>query len=119
MLKSARDADERRMFGGVCFTIKGNMACGLVKDELVVRVGPNKYEDALEQSHVRPMNGYVFSAPSGMKSESSLKRWVGAGVAHARTLPPKSSRGKRFVSRTVPTGETLRTPINKETRRVK
>ena len=48
MLKRARDAAECRMFGGVCFTIKGNMACGLVKDELVVRVGPNKYEDALE-----------------------------------------------------------------------
>ena len=48
MLKRARDAAECRMFGGVCFTIKGNMAYGLVKDELVVRVGPNKYEDALE-----------------------------------------------------------------------
>jgi hypothetical protein len=64
-----------------------------VKDELVVRVGPNKYEDALEQPHIRPMNSYVFAAPSGMKSESSLKRWVRASVAHARTLPPKSSRG--------------------------
>jgi TfoX/Sxy family transcriptional regulator of competence genes len=101
-LKGTRGAGERRMFGGVCFTIEGNMVCGVVKNDLMVRVGPDKYEDALKQPHARPMdftgrpmNGYVFVAPPGVKSESSLKDWVGAGVAHVRTLPPKSPKSKR------------------------
>jgi len=89
------------MFGGVCFTINGNMVCGVAKDDLMVRVGPDKYEDALNQPHARPMdftgqsmNGYVFVAALGVKSESSLKDWVGTGVAHVQTLPPQSPKGK-------------------------
>jgi hypothetical protein len=109
VLKGTCDADERRMFGGVCFTINGNMACGVVKSDLVVRVGPNKHEHALEQLHVRPMdftgrpmNGYVFVAPPGIKSESSLKGWVGAGLAHAQTLPPRSARENDLLARPYP-----------------
>lgn len=102
VLKGSHGAGERRMFGGVCFTINGNMVCGVVKDDLMVRVGPDNYEDALKQPHARPMDftgrpmkGYVFVAAPGVKSESSLKDWVGAGVAHVRTLPPKSPQRKR------------------------
>lgn len=101
-LKGSRGAGERRMFGGVCFTLDGNMVCGVVKNDLMVRVGPDKYEDALKQTHARPMDftgrpmkGYVFIGAPGIKSASSLEKWVGAGVAHVRTLPPKSPKGKR------------------------
>lgn len=84
----------------------------------MVRVGPNKYEDALEQPHVLPMNGYVFAAPSGEKrviteALGSGQRSICADVA------AQIVKGKTICSRTVPTGKTLRTPINIETRRVK
>jgi TfoX/Sxy family transcriptional regulator of competence genes len=97
VLKGVRGAVERRMFGGVCFTVNGNMACGVVKDKLMVRVGPARYADALKQPHVRPMDftgrpmkGYVFVMPPATRSAPSLKIWVRAGVTHAQTLPPKS-----------------------------
>ncbi len=90
------------MFGGVCFTVSGNMVCGVVKNDLMVRVGPQKYGDALKQPHARPMdfsgrpmNGYVFVAAQGVKGESPLKGWVEAGVAYVRTLPPKAPKRKR------------------------
>lgn len=89
------------MFGGVCFTVNGDMVCGVVKDDLMVRVGPERYGDALKRPHTRPMdftgrpmNGYVFVAAQGVQAEPSLKGWVDAGVAHVRTLPPKAPKRK-------------------------
>lgn len=93
---------ELRMFGGVCFTLKGNMVCGVVSTDLMVRVGPDKYHDALKQPHVRemdftgrPMKGYVFVSAAGTKSDSSLKHWIKSGVAFVETLPPKPRKRQR------------------------
>ncbi len=40
------DLVEKKMFGGVGFMVRGNMACGVHKDMLVVRVGPQRYEES-------------------------------------------------------------------------
>lgn len=84
------------MFGGICFMVCGHMSCGTVKDELVVRVGPDAYEDALGRPHARPMDftnrplrGFVFVAKEGIANQRSLAVWVGRGVAFAESLPPK------------------------------
>jgi len=60
------------MFGGLAFLLDGRMFCGIVKNDLMVRVGPEKYEKALGMAHARPMNftgrpmtGYVFVGPAG------------------------------------------------------
>ena len=101
VLERTRGTAERRMFGGVCFTLNGNMVCGVVRADLMVRVGPDRYEHALEQPHVREMDftgramkGYVFVAAPGIKSDSSLKDWVGSGIAYVGTLPPKLPKAK-------------------------
>jgi TfoX/Sxy family transcriptional regulator of competence genes len=44
---------EKKMFGGLAFLLGGKMFCGIVKDDLVVRVGPERYEEALGRPHVR------------------------------------------------------------------
>lgn len=46
---------EKKMFGGLTFMLQGNMCCGIMKDGLMVRVGPEHYVDALGQPHARPM----------------------------------------------------------------
>ena len=46
------DIDEKKMFGGIGFLLNGNMACGVNKDDLIVRVGPEVYEDALLMSRI-------------------------------------------------------------------
>jgi len=87
---------ERKMFGGIAFMVGGNMACGVIRDDLMVRVGPDAHDAALSEAHVRPMDfggrpmrGMVYVAPDGVRSAEDLARWVGAGAALAASLPPK------------------------------
>ena len=48
--------EEKRMFGGLTFMVNGNMCCGVLNDYLVVRVGPDRFADALSRPHARPMD---------------------------------------------------------------
>jgi TfoX/Sxy family transcriptional regulator of competence genes len=103
---------EKKMFGGLAFLLGGKMFCGIVKDDLVVRVGPERYEEALGRPHVRPMdftgrpmNGYVFVAPAGCSTEKAVSAWVATaatfvsslevGPAEGRTKPRRSSSRRR------------------------
>jgi hypothetical protein len=68
--------DERAMFGGLAFMVGGHMACGVLGDDLVLRLGPEGAEDGLERPGVRPMDftgrplkGYVFVAPTAVGGE--------------------------------------------------
>jgi TfoX/Sxy family transcriptional regulator of competence genes len=90
------EVSEREMFGGIAFLISGNMAVGVSKDELMVRVDPDEYEDVLAQPGVRafdmtgrPMRGWVLVAPEATAEHGDLRRWVGTGVDYAATHPPK------------------------------
>ena len=87
---------EKKMFGGVAFMVSGNMACGVTGDELMVRVGPDNYEDALSRPHARPMDftgrpmrGMVYVARPGFESDQDLAAWVDSGASFARSLPSK------------------------------
>ena len=96
-LSRRKGLSERRMFGGLAFLLRGHMCCGVLRDELVVRVGPGRHEEALGRPHARPMDftgrpmrGFVYVAPPGCKTDKSLREWVGLGVAFVRSLPAKS-----------------------------
>jgi TfoX/Sxy family transcriptional regulator of competence genes len=87
---------ERKMLGGVSFIILGNMFCGVVRDSLVVRIGPDSYERALAEPHARqmdftgrPIKSMVFVSPEGYESEDALKKWVQSGMQFALSLPSK------------------------------
>jgi len=87
---------EKRMFGGLAFMISGNMSCGIVGSELMVRVGPEGYEDALAQPHAREMDftgralkGMVYVGEEGLAEDEELVAWVGRGVSFAGSLPEK------------------------------
>ena len=84
------------MFSGIGYLINGNMACGVNKDKLIVRVGPAGYGNAVIRPHTRPsymtgrpMKGWVMVWPAGYESDKDLHDWVMEGVAFARTLPAK------------------------------
>jgi hypothetical protein len=90
------DLTERRMFGGLAFMLRGNMCCGIVGDELMVRVGPRGHASALAAPHVRPMDftgppmvGMVYVERDGTAAEDDLRGWVERGADFARSLPPK------------------------------
>ncbi len=87
---------EKKMFGGLAFMINGHMSVGVIKTYLMVRTGPDNYEDALSQPNTRPMDftgkplrGFVYVDEQGYESDEGLDQWVQRGVNHALSLPPK------------------------------
>jgi TfoX/Sxy family transcriptional regulator of competence genes len=91
------DVKELKMFGGVGFTIAGNMAVGVIQEDLIVRLDPEDAEKALTEKGVRefdftgrPMKGWIFVSPERTSDEDDLTGWVDAGADFAASLPPKS-----------------------------
>jgi TfoX/Sxy family transcriptional regulator of competence genes len=87
---------EKKKFGGVGFLIRGNMACGVHKEDLIVRVGSAGYAEALTHPQVRPfdmtgkpMAGWIMVFPGGLATDDDLKSWIRQGVEFAQTLPTK------------------------------
>jgi hypothetical protein len=87
---------EKKMFGGVAFMLQGNFVCGLNKDNLVVRVGPERYAEALAHPHARemdftgrPMKGWVYVSSVGYEADEDLAQWLQQGLDFALSLPPK------------------------------
>jgi TfoX/Sxy family transcriptional regulator of competence genes len=95
-LDDRRDVSERKMFGGVAFMLGGNMCVGVVKDDLMVRVGPDAYEASLAEPDARemdftgrPMKGMLYVDAESIASDERLETWIARGVAFAGSLPPK------------------------------
>jgi hypothetical protein len=87
---------EKKMFGGVGFLIHGNMACGVHKTNVIVRVDPSKHATLLKRPHARPfditgrpMKGWLMVDLDGCKTVKQLSGWVKEGVDFALTLPAK------------------------------
>jgi len=88
---------EIKMFGGLCFTLRGNMCCGVLGADLVAKFDKEEHERMLKEPGVRPfdfakrpMRGIVYVSAAAVKTPAALKKWVDRCVAHAGTLPPKA-----------------------------
>ncbi len=86
---------EKRMFGGLAFLVAGKMAVAASTGGLMVRIDPSRPDDVVDGPHVRPvrmrgreMNGWLHVDADVLESEEDLRRWVGHGVAYARSLAP-------------------------------
>ena len=97
-----QDVREVKMFGGLCFMVRGNMCCGVMGDSLMLRIGEGPYEESLRQPNVRPMDftgrpmrGSIIVGPPGLADDESLARWVGLGLAFNRSLPEKTAASRR------------------------
>ena len=87
---------ERKMFGGVAWMVNGNMACGVIGEDLMVRLDREDAEVAQAEEHVgpmeftgRPMRGFVMIEAAGIAEAAELGRWVDAGADFAESLPAK------------------------------
>lgn len=83
-LADLNHVEEKHMFGGSCFMVNGKMCVGIVKDEMMCRIDPELYEQALTRKGCRemiftgkPMKGYVFVDDSGFKSKKDFDYWIG------------------------------------------
>ncbi len=92
-----RDAvREQRMFGGLAFMVRGHMTCGIIRSDLMLRLGEEGADAALDGPHVRPMDftgrpmkSMVLVAPPGIETDAALRGWIERALAHTETLPPK------------------------------
>lgn len=96
LLRRRSSISQRKMFGGVCFMLGDKMCCGVVNDKLVVRVVREDYDKLLQKSHVKPMDftgkplrGFVYVLPAGVRRRGSLKAWVEKGLNCAGSLALK------------------------------
>ncbi len=92
------EVTERKMFGGLAFLLRGHMFAGIVGSELMVRIGHEAAQRALELDHVRemdftgrPMKNMIFVQPAGLHGPA-LERWITAAADYARTLAPKQPK---------------------------
>ncbi len=89
---------EKRMFGGVCFLLRGNMLCGTGKADFMFRVGRDQDAEALSRKGARPMDitgrvmkGFVWVDPASCDSRA-LARWIGMAEKYVAALPSKGRR---------------------------
>ncbi len=88
--------DSKKMFGGVCHLIRGNMFAGVYRSYLILRLGEEAGGKALSRPHVRPfditgkpMKGWVMVEPEGIETDAALKQWLFSAKAFAEGLPKK------------------------------
>jgi TfoX/Sxy family transcriptional regulator of competence genes len=89
---------ERKMFGGLCLMLHGNMFAGIINDELMLRVGPENSDELLAHPGARPMDftgkpmkGYLYVEPAAFATPEGLKGWLGHALNFVETLPPKGA----------------------------
>ena len=97
-----QDIAEKRMFGGVAFLLEGKMSCGVVGEDLMLRISPEDFEAGLGEAHTRPMDftgrpmrGFLYLARACWQDRKNRKRWIDGGIAYAASLPPKKPRKAR------------------------
>jgi hypothetical protein len=95
-LARKKNIEERKMFGCICFRLNGNALVGVWKDRLIARLGPDNYEEALMEPHVREfditgraMRNWVAVGPDGVEDDSQLNGWIERATEFVRTLPKK------------------------------
>ncbi len=91
-----KNMEKKKMFGGICYLMEGNMCFGIYKDYLIVRVGVDVAEKKLREKNVRPFDitgkatkGWVMVEEGGWKDQGDLENWLGLGKKYALTLPGK------------------------------
>ena len=97
MIGGWKGFDCKKMFGGVCYLLHGNMVGGVIEDRLILRLGEEGAQKALTMDHVaefditgRPMKGWVMVNREGFSSDQALQQWLDQARAFVVSLPPKN-----------------------------
>ena len=106
-VKRWQNLEKKKMFGGVCWLIKGNMAFGIWKDFLVVRMDKAEAEQSIKKTNCKPfditgkvMAGWVMVKEAGWTGQAALKKWVNVGKIYALSLPEKKGKAKAKAKKT-------------------
>jgi TfoX/Sxy family transcriptional regulator of competence genes len=97
LLEDAEGLAEKKMFGGIGWTIGGNMAAGAHNDgRLMIRCSKEDFEEFLAEpgaeamkKGTRSLTGWVLIDSEAVADPEALSRWVGRGRNYAESLPLK------------------------------
>ena len=99
-LGTSKRVQEKAMFDGLAFLVSGRMVCAVVNSNLMVRVGPDRYEDSLREPYVgavglkgAPMAGYVFVGPAGCRHDEHVAAWIDRAISYASGLKSRAAAG--------------------------
>lgn len=99
---AGHDAAEKKMFGGLGFLIKGNMCCGVWRNDLILRVGREVCAELLGHPDVqafdpagRPMAGWLLVKPAGCRDDEALAKWLDLAIRFSGSLSPKETPERR------------------------
>lgn len=101
-LADQKKIEEKVMFRGVCFMVNGKMCICVSEDELMCRVGPDAYEEALDQPGCRPMvhgtrtmKGFVFVGDEGIRTKKQFDYWVNLALAFNKEAKAAKKKKKK------------------------
>ena len=93
-LARRKGVEEKLLFGCACFLLGGNVLVGVWGNSLIARIGPDAYQDALLDNHVRefditgrPMKGWVRVGPKGVEDDDQLNDWIRQALEFVSKLP--------------------------------
>ena len=100
LLQDLEGIEEKEMFGGLCFLLKDKMFVAVIKEEMMCRIDPAFYEEAIEKPGChemvftgKPSKGWVIIEDSGLKTVNDYKYWIGLAVDYNQRA--KSSKKKK------------------------
>jgi len=99
LLKSQKGIVEKKMFGGICYMLKDKMIAGIVENKLMIRCLREEYDKLLKKPHAdemtftgKPMKGFLYVAPEGIRTDKQLQKWLDVGIEFAHKSPPKKRK---------------------------
>ena len=107
IIAARSDVTERKMFGGIAWMLGGNMACGVLGEDVLVRLAHDDADRALAEPNTRvfdmtgrPARGMVVVSGASVTGDADLAQWIDAGADHVASLPLFRRQPRRSAART-------------------
>lgn len=96
-----KNVEEKAMFGGLCFMVNDKMCVGVEKERLMVRLNPDRYDEAMEKEGCTPMDftgrimkGYVFVDAAALTTKKKLSYWVQLALEYNKIAKANKKKKK-------------------------
>lgn len=103
-----QNVEKKKMFGGAGYLLKGNMAFGIYKDALIVRMDKEQGGQSLKKANVKPfaitgkpVAGWIMVQEAGWKKQAGLSKWLEIGKQFALSLPERKGKVRTKKAKTL------------------
>src|ERR1700748_2247548 len=97
--RTHKNVEEKKMFGGLCFMVDDKMCVGVERERLMIRLDPEKYDEALEKEGCTPMDfsgklmkGFVFVKASAVTTKKNLEYWIKLALEYNSLAKPSKKK---------------------------